>query len=1613
MSASRSPSPSPSSSSASSTNRRPTFRPPSPKEPHPDDLAAAAAEARAKAVKAAAEISAQIANSSSGRDPSPNRPPPLQSSTAAVLQEPQVTSSRQRESASPPSPTPSPPATSVTWYPNIPPPTFFQKPPPQTQLQKQQQQQQQTQQLQQHQQLQQLQQSPAAQQPPAQQPPSYSYPPSSFYLRPYPTKVQQPSPSPPEQKVQPDQLQPLQKPPKPENALLGNKRKNDPRLKDKDQSSNIELAPVPPPTPSQQDNVAKTSACTALEAKGKLHENTPAASDNVGNQNMDKGKSKLQKAQTYNEMRQKRDLEEAKKKQEIEKKALVRTESSTILEKLNMAMPKPHMGPLGSPPPMLFPSLERFARDPRRRTTAPQESPLTAKNPEKPADQLSASSPSNPGRPRDPRLERRKSQEMPKPPATATTEKQSASLIPQPLSSSTSAKAPMPFLSKPKEGLPDASNLFSNRDQQQKRLLAAKAAMSRSDDSGPKDPLDGLLVRSKATSSWKRTKCEDSQKEKEVKKIPAKSKPEVAPQTVTPTTISSASSNDKTLTKSAAMLRESSKEDSLSFSAALDNAGSVELEMIRKRAARKRRISSSDENEEERAKTKEDSPEVAEKETSSANRPVSPEDGLGADGDSKTKSQALRAAFGRKKSKSVEKEEEKLKSEDKSKPEKTDKAEKKSRRKSKAKKEKRSRKKHSKRSRDEKAKDEAGKKKVIPKSRPKIGPKSVMRARDESELSKKEQELDANLKPVVTIVKLREDDLNEDSGSSLVEQEVDAQLMRLARLRAKKKKAKPKEHWQMTMKTKAGRSRIGSEDLLDEEDSSSKAQKDSENEEQDGKGEIIVPHILKASIRTISDEQFSTEPAVTIENETIQTEEEVDDAMEVDKSEESSNDRVSEESVATAVVTGEASVPVVMNEQAIVDHVVMEEVIYEETLVMAEPEQDQDSIATKEDFYSDDISLRLSESMSTANSTMGEEEEEPPLPPASTVISDTTDQDVLFTVQRIVDISSQVDQVEEAVHAVVADAVGIVVQNEESANNMTILLVSMAGNQEQQQQLQQSEPKQQLQNQSQPQHQFQEQFSEEQPRKLVQEKQQEQEKLQQIPGQQEQPMLTQLQEKPQRICENLSEQDQDKPSKQLQQQLEEQPQPDERQQHLKEQSQEDQQQQKLQEQAQSDERHNPVSEKTQQDQHQQKLQEQPQSDERHQPLPEKPQDQQQQKLQEEPQPKGQQQQLNEEVQQHQQPQEEQAIDHLQQDAIIGQDKSSENVQNQNLLSVIVDTPSDNDSTIVIISSDELNSDSNQDANEKDLEEEDLEVVESPLAADPDPPPSQDESDPFECGSSSESAAEEGKGSKNETKDNATDNSAANTSSDFCQDLVGLMDKMTKEVQEKMNLGDDSSPSSAISLEENALDIHDVQEQPLNLARDGSAKPKELGDPPCQDKVDDDVKILEEIASVEEDDGQVVSMANICKTEKSEDRSIGKEENKMDDEEESEGEALMMEESEEEEEDLELIERVPMVPPPIQREEDYDAQDEAEDDDDDDVVLDDDDDADAPLILVKGQSESIDFCPQCKSKLDPVAGCYSLNCVTFDVSVTCVDCGRLVVIKNAFSGSMKRSIMQPQ
>ena len=65
-------------------------------------------------------------------------------------------------------------------------------------------------------------------------------------------------------------------------------------------------------------------------------------------------------------------------------------------------------------------------------------------------------------------------------------------------------------------------------------------------------------------------------------------------------------------------------------------------------------------------------------------------------------------------------------------------------------------------------------------------------------------------------------------------------------------------------------------------------------------------------------------------------------------------------------------------------------------------------------------------------------------------------------------------------------------------------------------------------------------------------------------------------------------------------------------------------------------------------------------------------------------------------------------------------------------------------------------------------------------------------------------------------------------------------------------------------------------------------------------------------------------------------------------------------------------------------------------------LEDQDSNSEPLIIFAEKSKSIDLCPQCNAGLNALSGGYSLNLVTFDITVTCVCCRKLIVIKNSFT-----------
>jgi hypothetical protein len=59
-----------------------------------------------------------------------------------------------------------------------------------------------------------------------------------------------------------------------------------------------------------------------------------------------------------------------------------------------------------------------------------------------------------------------------------------------------------------------------------------------------------------------------------------------------------------------------------------------------------------------------------------------------------------------------------------------------------------------------------------------------------------------------------------------------------------------------------------------------------------------------------------------------------------------------------------------------------------------------------------------------------------------------------------------------------------------------------------------------------------------------------------------------------------------------------------------------------------------------------------------------------------------------------------------------------------------------------------------------------------------------------------------------------------------------------------------------------------------------------------------------------------------------------------------------------------------------------------------------------VVLVKGVNNSIDYCPNCTLRLCPFKGGYSINCVTFDITLMCHGCSKKVLIKNSFNEQEK-------
>lgn len=59
-----------------------------------------------------------------------------------------------------------------------------------------------------------------------------------------------------------------------------------------------------------------------------------------------------------------------------------------------------------------------------------------------------------------------------------------------------------------------------------------------------------------------------------------------------------------------------------------------------------------------------------------------------------------------------------------------------------------------------------------------------------------------------------------------------------------------------------------------------------------------------------------------------------------------------------------------------------------------------------------------------------------------------------------------------------------------------------------------------------------------------------------------------------------------------------------------------------------------------------------------------------------------------------------------------------------------------------------------------------------------------------------------------------------------------------------------------------------------------------------------------------------------------------------------------------------------------------------------------------IFLVQGVDTSIDYCPNCSTKLCPFRGGYSVNCINFDVQIKCHGCWKNIVIKKSFSQHQK-------
>ncbi len=274
---------------------------------------------------------------------------------------------------------------------------------------------------------------------------------------------------------------------------------------------------------------------------------------------------KTPKVQTYQERKEQQRAEKKEdKKSPVERSEVV----SSILDKLDMKMLAPNMGPLRSPTTpsasaMVLQSSERFRRDPRKSTTHQQQRQKGRPSRSPPSTQAAFGTPSpttsqgsetsRSTRPRDPRLERRLSQELGSPPPERRENSMMLSPPPPPLpplgaftahsKGSAVATQPPSLLTKPQEALPSDLNLFSAaagaskqpqslsqsqqealQQQRQHRLYQQRRkkvpteepnTSSSANGDGKKDPLEGLLVRSKATSSWKRSKSDEPQQQQQ------------------------------------------------------------------------------------------------------------------------------------------------------------------------------------------------------------------------------------------------------------------------------------------------------------------------------------------------------------------------------------------------------------------------------------------------------------------------------------------------------------------------------------------------------------------------------------------------------------------------------------------------------------------------------------------------------------------------------------------------------------------------------------------------------------------------------------------------------------------------------------------------------------------------------------------------------------------------------------------------------------------------------------------------------------------------------------------------------------------------------------------